>query len=104
MHLVLDRLGISDRHEADAHRSVLVRPDDNLVLPLGQDLPAKRLRPEPSQAGQVMSVNDNVVEADRHIDSMRGALDRIFRSPCACLALRIGSGVSPSTVLTAFGQ
>ena len=77
MHAVLDRLGIGDGHEAHADRRVLVGPGDDLVLPLGQDLPAKRLRPEPSQVGQVVSVNDNVVESDRHIDSMRGALDRI---------------------------
>jgi hypothetical protein len=32
------------------------------------------LRPEPGQAGQVVSVNDDVVKSDRHIDSMRGAL------------------------------
>jgi hypothetical protein len=66
MHSVLDRLGIGDRHEAHADGRVLVSPDD-LVLPLGQDLPAKRLRLEPGQAGQIVSVNDDVVESDGHV-------------------------------------
>jgi hypothetical protein len=72
MHAVLDRLGIGDRHEAYADRRVLVGPDDDLVLALGQHLPAKRLRPEPRQAGQIMSVHDDVVESDGHADSMHG--------------------------------
>jgi glucose/arabinose dehydrogenase len=75
MHAVLDRLGVGDRHEAHAGGRVLVGPDDDLVLPLGQDLPAQRLRPEPGQAGQIVSVNDDVVDSDGHIDSMRGTLD-----------------------------
>jgi hypothetical protein len=48
----LDRLGVSDRHEADAEGCVLVSPDDNLGLALGENFPAKRLGPEPGQAGQ----------------------------------------------------
>jgi hypothetical protein len=77
MHAVLDHLGIGDRHEAHADGRVLVGPDDDLVLPLGQDLPAQRLRPETGQAGQIMSVHDDVVEPDGHAGSMRGTLDRI---------------------------
>src|SRR6266568_5412281 len=77
VHAVLNGLGIGDRHEADAHGRVLISPDDDLALALGQNLPAKRLRPEPGQAGQVVSVNDDVVESDRHPDSMRGTLDSI---------------------------
>jgi hypothetical protein len=61
----------------------LVRPDGDLVLPLGQDLPAQRLRPEPGQAGQVVSVNDDVVESDGHAGSMRGTLDRIPETCCS---------------------
>src|SRR4029077_7128395 len=53
---------------------------DDLVLALGQDLPAKRLCPEPGQAGQVVSVNDDVVESDRHVDSMRGTMNRDSRT------------------------
>lgn len=45
-------------------------PDDDLVRALGQHLPAKRLRPEPGQAGQVVSVNDDVVESHGHAVSM----------------------------------
>ena len=30
----------------------------------GQDFPAKRLRPEPGQAGQIASVSDDVAEPD----------------------------------------
>jgi hypothetical protein len=48
----LDRLGVSDRHEADAEGCVLVSPDNNLGLALGENFPAKRLGPEPGQAGQ----------------------------------------------------
>ena len=57
MQTVLDRPGVGDRHEAHAGGRVLVRPDDDLILPPGQDLPAQRLRPEPGQAGQIVSVN-----------------------------------------------
>ena len=53
---VLDRLGIGDRHEAHADGRVLVNPDDDLVLPLRQDLPAQRRRTEPGQSGQIVSV------------------------------------------------
>jgi hypothetical protein len=84
MHPAVDRLGIADRHEAHADRHeahaggrVLVSPDDDLVLALGQDLPARRLRPEPGQAGQIVSVNDDVMESDGHAGSMRGTLGRI---------------------------
>ena len=70
MQAVLDRLGIGDRHEAHADGRVFIGPDDDLVLPLGQDLPAERLGPEPGQAGQIVSVNDDVVESDRHAASM----------------------------------
>ena len=34
--------------------------------------PSSALGPEPGQAGQVVSVNDDVVESDRHAPSMRG--------------------------------
>ena len=81
MHAVLDRLGIGGRHEAHAGGRVLVGPDDDLVLPLGQDLPAQRLRPEPGQSGQIVSVNDDVVEWDGHAGSMGGMLDRIPGQP-----------------------
>ena len=83
MHAVLDRLGIGDRHEAHADGCVLVSPDDDLVLPFGQDLPAERLRPEPGQAGQIVSVNDDVVESDGHAGGMRGTLDRIPETRCS---------------------
>ena len=82
-HAVLDRLGIGDRHEADADRRALVGPDDDLVLPLGQDLPAQRLRPEPGQGGQIVSVDDDVVESDGHAASMRDTLDRIPGTRCS---------------------
>src|SRR6266550_3358651 len=72
VHTVLDCLGIGDRHEAHADGRVLVSPDDDLALALGKNLPAKRLRPEPGQAGQIVSVDDDVVKSDRHADSMRG--------------------------------
>jgi hypothetical protein len=53
VHTVLDRLRICNRHETDADRRVLVGSDDDLVLALGENLPAKRLRPEARQPGQV---------------------------------------------------
>jgi len=83
MHPVLDRLGVGDRHEADAGGRVLVGPDDDLVLALGQYLPAQRLRPEPGQARQIVSVYDYVVESDGHAGSMRGTLDRIPETRCS---------------------
>ena len=83
MHAVLDRLRIGDGHEAHADGCVYVGPDDDLVLPPGQDLPAGRLRPEPGRAGQVVSVHDDVVEPDGHAGSMRGMLDRIPETRCS---------------------
>ena len=85
MHAVLDRLGAGDRHEAQAGGRVLVGPDDDLVLPFGQDLPAGRLRPEPGQAGQVVSVNDDAAEPDGHAGSMRGTPDRIPETRCSAV-------------------
>ena len=82
MHPVLDRPGPGDRHEAPADGRVLVSPDDDLVLPLGQNLPAKRLRPEPGQAGQIVSVNHDLAESDGHAVSIRGTLDRIPETRC----------------------
>jgi hypothetical protein len=58
-------------------------PDDDLVLPPGQNLPAQRRRPEPGQSGQIVSVNDDVVESDGHAGSMRGTLDRIPETRCS---------------------
>ena len=83
MHAVLDRLGVGDRHEAQAGGRVLVSPDDDLVLPPGQDLPAQCLRPEPGRSGQIVSVSDDVVESDGHAGSMRGTPDRIPETRCA---------------------
>ena len=83
MHAVLDRLGLGDRHEAHAGLRVLAGPDDDLVLPLGQDLPAQRLGPESGQAGQIVSVSDDVAEPDGHAGSMRGTLDHIPETRCS---------------------
>jgi hypothetical protein len=80
MHAVLDRLGISDRHEADADGRVLVGPDDDLVLALGKYRPAKCLGPEQGQARQIVSVNDDVVKSYGHVASMRGTLTCISRT------------------------
>ena len=95
-----DRL-IGNRHEADTYRCVLVSPDDDLVLALRENLPAKRLGPEPGQARQIVGVDDDVVEADGHVASMRGtpgciSRDRALlplsgrplrgRAGCQCLA------------------
>ncbi len=60
------------RHEAHADGCVLVSADDDLALTLGENRPAERLRPEPGQPRQVVSVNDDVMESDRHAVSMRG--------------------------------
>jgi hypothetical protein len=57
--------------------------DYDLVLAFGQDLLAKRLRPEPGQSGQVVSVNHDVVEPGGHAGSMRGALGRIPETRCS---------------------
>jgi hypothetical protein len=65
------------------------------VLPLGQDLPAKCLRPEPGQAGQVVSVNDDVVESDgqsRPGDPGRRPLGRASPAPVAELFKAVSFG------------
>src|ERR1700727_3164923 len=78
-HAVLDRLWAGDRHEADADGRILVSPDDDLAFALGENLPAQRLGPEPGQTGQVVSVNHDVMESDRHAVSMPGRSDRPIR-------------------------
>lgn len=83
MDAIFDRLGLGDRHEAHADGRILFDPDNDLVLPLGQDFPAKRVRPELGQAVQIVSINDDVVESDRHVASMRGTLSRIPHSSAA---------------------
>src|SRR5215470_16582545 len=65
--------------KAHADGRVLVDPDNDLAL--GKNPPAKRLRPEPGQAGQVVGVNDDVVKSDRHADTMRGTLGGIPVTP-----------------------
>ncbi len=95
MYAVLDRLGIGDGHEAHADRRVLVGPGDDLVLPLGQDLPAQRLRPEPGQSGKIVSVEHDVVESDGQAGSMRGTLDRISETRCFAADGSITGGHAP---------
>src|SRR5215471_9150953 len=75
VHAILDRLGIGNGHEAHADWRVLVGPDDDLVLALAQYLPAKGPRPEPGQARQIVSINDDVVQSYGHAASMRRAPD-----------------------------
>jgi hypothetical protein len=41
------------------------------------------LHREPGQAGQIVSVNDDVVESDGRADSMRGTPDRIPETRCS---------------------
>jgi hypothetical protein len=43
---------------------MIVSPDDDLALTLGQDLPAQCLRPEPGQPRQVVSAGDDVMKSD----------------------------------------
>jgi hypothetical protein len=76
VHAILDRLQVGDWHEAHADGRILVGPYDDLTLPLGQNLPAERLGPEPGQPRQVVSVNDDVMQSDRHAVSMRGHATR----------------------------
>ena len=54
--------------------------------------PAQRLRPEPGQAGQIVSVNDDVVESDGHAGGMRGTLDRIPETRCSAADESITGG------------
>jgi hypothetical protein len=80
---------LGDRHEADTDGGNLVSPHNDLALALGEDLPAKRLRPEPGQSGQVVPVNDNVVEAHRHAASLLGERDGPLANPLFCLCQRV---------------
>jgi hypothetical protein len=68
---VLDRLRLGHGHEAQSDRRILVWPDDDLALPLGQDVPAEGLSPEPRQPRQVMRVDNDVMKSHRHVVSMR---------------------------------
>src|SRR6266536_2685892 len=36
-----------------------------------ENLPAERLRPEPGQGGQIVGIDDDVMESNRHAASMR---------------------------------
>src|SRR5262249_53130432 len=76
----------------DADGCVLVSPDNDLLLALGQDLPAKRLRPEPGQAGQVVSVDDDVVKSDRHTDSLQDTRESSPRTSTLLAADWMGQG------------
>src|SRR5271167_4145409 len=60
--------------------------------PFGQDIPAERLRPEPGQAGQIVSVNHDVVESDGHAGGMRGTLGRIPETRCSAADGSIAGG------------
>jgi hypothetical protein len=40
----------------------------------------ERFLPEPGQAGQIVSVDDDVVESDRPVASMRGTVECISRT------------------------
>lgn len=68
----LYRLRIGDRHETHANGRVLVSPDDDLALTLAENLSAECLRLEPGQPGQIVSVNNDAMESDRHAVRMRG--------------------------------
>jgi hypothetical protein len=68
-------------------------PDNDLVLPLRQDLPAQRLRPEPGEAWQIVSVNDDLVEPDGRVGSTR-TLDRLPET-LLCVADARSPEVSP---------
>jgi hypothetical protein len=68
MHPVLDCLRFGHRHEADADRSGVVGADDYLTLALGQNVPAERLCPEPGKPRQVVGVDHDVMQSDRHAD------------------------------------
>jgi transposase len=68
---VLERLRLGHRHEAQSDRRVLVWPDDDLALSLGQDVPAEGLRPEPGQPRQVVGVDNDVMNSHWHAVSMR---------------------------------
>jgi hypothetical protein len=54
--------------------------------------PGVGLRPEPGQAGRIVSVNDDVVESDGHAASMRGTVDRIPGTRCSAAGGSITGG------------
>jgi hypothetical protein len=96
MNAVLDRLWIGDRHEADPDGRVVVGPDDNLAFALRQDLPAKRLGPEPGQRRKIVGVDHDVVKAYRHTDSLLATRRRSPANPhssAACRSLLLKDGI-----------
>ena len=80
MRAVLDRLGIGDQHEAHARRCVLVGPDDDLVLAPGDNPQPSACALGPGQPGQVVSVDDEVVQSDGYTGRMRGTPDCLART------------------------
>ncbi len=76
---------------------------------LRENLPAQRLGPEPRQHGQVVSINDDVVKADRHAASMRrGAGSHPANTPDSAAESAGGAAVSlgrvPTVVASPAGQ
>ena len=63
---------------------MLISPDYDLALALREDLPAKRLGPEPGQPRQVVSVDDDVMKSDRHADSLLDTLEGIPQNALFC--------------------
>jgi len=63
---ILGRLDVAHGHEADADRRGRVGADHDLALPFGEDPPTQHLRPEAGEGREVMGVDDEVMQRDRH--------------------------------------
>ena len=59
---------------------MIIWPNHDLALTYGQHRPTQRLRPEPGQAPQIVSVHDDMVQRHRHLLSMHG--DQPVSFPC----------------------
>jgi hypothetical protein len=78
---VLDDLLVRARHEADADGCVVGWADDDLALAFGENRPVEHIAPEPGQSEEIVGIDDDVVEGNRHssilLHGVRRAIDPV---------------------------
>ena len=83
MYAVLDRLGIGD-----GMKHMPTGAFSSVPMTISFSRSDRTFQPSAcvqnrAKAGQIVSVNDDVVESNGHADSMRGTLDRIPETRCS---------------------